>query len=369
MLSGFDIDRRHAADQYHSRMFRWRAAEAPRHPHAPANILVTRLKSIGDIVFTLPAIHALRDNFPNSRITFLTLKENAPLIEGFRDVQEIITIDRAAYRRGNLARMVREIFSVLQLARTRKFSLAIDFQAYGETALLTWLTRAAQRWGPAYQSNRRWAYTGGIDRIRSAHPADWNLSLLLHGGLTINPVRNEFILPSAALSEARKLFTQLNLNADRPVLFIQPFTSAPRKNWPLENYLALANHWRAHGVQVLFGGGPGERTRLEPAERAGFPVSANAPLLVSAGLMKLSTLIVGGDTGLMHLAVAMDKRVVLLALSSRQHPFQHPEWSITPTEGSDMAGIKVPVVIEVCARAFAECESPESKVESSVMGS
>lgn len=342
-------------------MVYWSAAKAPRDERGSGDILVTRFKSIGDILFTLPAIHALRDNFPNSRITFLTLKENAPLIEGFCDVQEIVTLDRAAYRRGNLALLAREIFSLLQLARIRKFSLAIDFQAYGETALLTWLTRAEQRWGPIYQPNRRWAYTGGIDRIRSAHPAGWNLSLLQHGGLSIDSVRNEFILPFAALREARKLFAQFNLNADRPVLFIQPFTSAPRKNWPLENYLALANYWRAAGVQVLFGGGPGERARLEPAERAGFPVAANAPLLVSAAMMKLSTLIVGGDTGLLHLAVAIDKRVVLLALSSRHHPYQHPEWNITPSDGTDMNGIKVAVVIEACARAFADC-NPINKV-------
>lgn len=344
-------------------MFCWPAAKAPRHPDAPANILVTRFKSIGDIIFTLPAIHALRDNFPDSRISFLTLKENAPLIEGFRDVQEIIALDRAAYRRGNLAVMARDIFSLLQLTRIRKFSLAIDFQAYGETALLTWLTRAAQRWGPMYQRHRRWAYTAGIDRIRSAHPADWNLSLLQHGGLSTHSVRNEFILPPAALREARKLFTELNLNADRPLLFIQPFTSAPRKNWPLENFLALAIHWRGRGMQVLFGGGPGERARLQPAERAGFPVAANAPLLVSAGLMKLSTLIVGGDTGLLHLAVAMDKRVVLLALSAKHYPFKHPEWNITPSEGSDLAAIKVPAVIEACAHAFVKSESCKSSAQ------
>lgn len=311
----------------------------------------------------LPVVHALRDNFPDARITFLTLKENAPLIEGFREVQETVTLNRAAYRHGNIVLMAREIFSLLQLMRIRKFSLAIDIQAFGETALLTWLTRAPKRWGPMYQANRRWAYTDGIDRMRGAHPVDWNLSLLQHGGLSIHSVRNQFVLPASALREARKLFTQFNLNADRPVLFIQPFTSAPRKNWPLENYLALANHWRARGVQVLFGGGPSERARLQPAEHAGFPVAANAPLLVSAGLMKLSTLIIGGDTGLLHLAVAMEKRILLLALSSRQHPFQHPEWSMTPPEGSDMAGIKVPLVIEACARAFAESESRKSNAE------
>lgn len=328
--------------------------------HTSREILVIRFKCIGDVVFTLPVINALRDNFPGARITFLTLKENAPLLEGFPDVNETVTLDRASYRRGNLFRMASEIFSLLRLVRKRKFNLAIDYQAYGETALLTWLTRAPQRWGPLYQNNRRWAYNGGMGRERSLHPAEWNLALLRQGGLSIPSARNEFILPETALGQARELFAFLKLNPDRPTLVIQPFTSADRKNWPLENYLALAEHWRSQGVQVLFIAGPSERARLAPAERAGFPVSASAPLLVSAGLMKLSTLILGSDTGMLHLAVAMNKRVITLARTSKNHPFQHPDWNLTPSEGSGMSGIKVPMVVEACTRAFAELKSRET---------
>ena len=330
--------------------------------HTLRDILVIRFKCIGDVLFTLPAVHALRDNFPGARITFLTLKENAPLLEGFRDVDEVVTLDRASYRRGNMFRLAAEVFSLLRLMRKRKFSLVIDFQAYGETALLTWLTRAPQRWGPL-QNNRRWAYNGGIRGERSLHSAEWNLWLLRRGGLSIPSARNEFVLPEKTMHEARELFTSLNLSPDRPTLYIQPFTSAEKRNWPLENYLALAEHWRLRGVQVLFGGSPGERNRLEVARRAGFQVSAGAPLLVSAGLMKLSTLVVGGDTGLLHLAVAMNKRVIALALTSRAHPFQHLDWNLTPSQGSDMTGIKLPAVVEACTRAFAELKSHETEIE------
>lgn len=332
----------------------------------PADILVIRFKCIGDILFTLPAIHALRDNFPGARITFLTLKENAPLLECFRDVNEVVTLDRASYRRGNLFRLAAEVFSLLKIFRKRKFGLVIDYQAYGETALLTWLTRAPQRWGPLYQDNRRWAYNGGMGR-GPLHPAEWNLSLLRQCGLSVPSGRNEFVLPERTMREARELFTSLNLNPDHPTLYIQPFTSAELRTWPFENYLALAEHWRLRGVQILFGGGPGECTRLEPARRAGFAVSASAPLLVSAGLMKLSTLVLGGDTGLLHLAVAMNVRVITLAVSSKAHPFQHPEWNLTPSQGSGMTGITLPSVVEACTRAFAELKSHETEFEPAAM--
>ena len=323
-------------------------AKAPSLSNAPAKILVTRFKSIGDILFTLPAVHALRENFPNSEITFLTSKENGPLIEGFADVQEVITVDRAAFHRGNIPAITREGFTLLNTFRRKRFSLAIDLQGYGETAFLTWLTRAPQRWGSVYRKARGLAYTRGVTRDPALHPGDWYLFLLKQCGVEAKSVRNEFALPETAFNEARAVFAQLKLDAGKPTLFVQPFTSTPRKNWPLENYLALANHWRERGVQVLFGGGPKERAALEPVERAGYPVSAGTPILVSAGLTRLSTLVIGGDTGLLHIAVAMQKRVVSLAPASRTCPFQHPEWRISPPKDSNMSGIAVATVIDAC---------------------
>lgn len=332
----------------------WSATKAPLSGRAETDILVTRFKSIGDIVFVLPAVHALREHFPNARIAFLTSKENAPLIEGFGDISDVITIDRSAYHRARLGIIIRETFSVLRTLRQKRFSLAVDFQGYGETALLTWLTRAPQRWGSVYRRERALAYTHGIWRDRSLHPIDWNLSLLEQCGVRTKSVRNEFILPKSALAQALDVFSELKLDAKKPALFVQPFTSTPRKNWPLENYLALANHVRARGVQVLFGGGPQERAALEPVSRAGFAISAGTPILVSAGLMQLCTLIVGGDTGLLHLAVAMKKRIVCLAPSFRPDPYQRRDWKITPPDDSAMAGIAVSTVIDACVNALVE---------------
>ena len=111
----------------------------------PENILLIRLKSIGDILFTLPAVHQVREAFPGARISYLVSWEYAPLLEGFREVDETFALNRARYRSGNPLHIVAETFSLFRRLRQGKYSLTVDFQGYGETAWLSRLSGAPQR--------------------------------------------------------------------------------------------------------------------------------------------------------------------------------------------------------------------------------
>jgi ADP-heptose:LPS heptosyltransferase len=317
------------------------------------NILLIRLKSIGDVVLTLPAVHVLRIKFPAARITFLTSKENAVLLRGFRDVDEVIALDRATLRSGNPLKMAGEFIGLLKRLRCGKFSLVADFQSYGETAWLTRITGASERWGIIYSSGRKWAYTHSLPRNHCIHAADEYLQLIRQGGLSVSQILNEFHLPTDAVEAAQIFFAEQKLDLARRTLFIQPFTNMAHKNWPLVNYLAVARHWSQRGVQVILGGGPADRTVLEPARREGFAVSAGVPLLVTGGLMHLSTLVLGGDTGALHLAVAQGRRVLMLmhrVTPGSPVPFQHPDWVIVAPKPVAIAEISVAEVNTAVAR-------------------
>jgi ADP-heptose:LPS heptosyltransferase len=324
-------------------------------PIAQDNILLIRLKSIGDVVLTLPAVNAIRENFPSAKITFLTSKENVPLLRGFREVNEAIALDRAALRGGNPLKMAGECLRLLRRLRAGKFSLAVDFQGYGETAWLTRMTGAPRRWAHVHRAGRGWAYTQSIEQIPTVHPAEAHLHLLSRCGLRTGTVRNQFVLPEAALNEARAWFTEHRLDSTKSTLYIQPFTSGAHKNWPLENYIAAARHWRSHGAQIIFGGGPSDSAALEPARREGFAISAGVPILVTGGLMQLSTLVLGGDTGALHLAVAQGKRVLMLLHQDAPGsplPFQHSDWVVVAPKPVSIAEISVPEVIAAGAAAL-----------------
>jgi len=318
---------------------------------APENILFIRLKSIGDILFTLPAVNVVRENFPNSKITFLTSRENAPLLGGFRQVNDVIVIDRSRLRNPFCAAL--ELLRVLRRLRAGKFSLVVDFQGFGETAWLAWWSGAPGRWGSIYSGGREWLFTRGVPRDDSIHQADWNLSLLEQCGLRIGKIENEFILPDEDMAAARKFFAENKLNEAATVLFIQPFTSSPQKNWPLENFIEVARHFHSRGAQIIFGGGPADVAALETVRKYNFVIAAGNPLLTSAALTKLSTLVLGGDTGLLHLAVAAGKRVVMLKSTvGNSYPFHHADWIVTPAEGKTVSEIQTETVIKACAEIF-----------------
>jgi ADP-heptose:LPS heptosyltransferase len=316
-----------------------------------------RLKSMGDIVFTLPAVHAVRTAAPQARIVFLVSKEYAPLLQGFAEVNSVIELDRARFRGFHPIAMVTETLRVVRRIKEHRPDLTIDLQGYGETALLTRASGAPERWGTVYRPSRSWAYTQVVARRLELHPVEDHLLLLRQHQMAEAPVRNQFKLPERSFAQACEFFFANGLRLDKPTLFVQPFTSAPEKNWPLDRYLELAKWWKNRNWQILFGGGPSDREALEPVRQAGYPVAAGVPLLVSAGLAQASALVVGADTGLVHLAVALGKRVVMIMrspFSGSTHPFQHPDWAISPPNKDSLASITSEAVIERCAQACAQ---------------
>jgi glycosyltransferase involved in cell wall biosynthesis len=193
---------------------------------ARMNILLIRLKSIGDVIFTLPAVNVVRDNYPTAKITFLTSLENASLLAGFREVNEVIPLDRAAFRSGNPLKVVPQFWGLLRRLRAGKFDLVVDLQGYGETAWLTRLTGAAQRWGSVYGQGREWAYTLGVTRDNPLHHVERGLAILRAGGLPVANLRNTFTERRSGKTPAGKVTA-----AERGVYAASPAA----KFWPVAN--------------------------------------------------------------------------------------------------------------------------------------
>lgn len=319
----------------------------------PKKVLLIRWKSLGDVLFTLPAFNCVRASFPNSHITYMTSREYAPLLEGFSGADAIFTVDRTRLKKFSFAALA-ELRSLWRGIIGAHYDLVVDFQGYGETAWLSWLTRAPQRWGQVYRPGRARAYTRAVRRIDEIHPVDEHLRFLSECGLKTEKAKNVFVLPAEKRAAAEKLFVDFGLDPNRPAVFIQPFTSSPQKNWPLEKSLELARRLRELKIQVLFGGGPADRARLGPALLEKFPVAAGTDMLTSCGLAVLCAVVVGGDTGLLHMATASGRRVIALAHAGDIHgPYGHPDWTITPPRADQPAAeIELDVVLAEIRRVI-----------------
>ena len=111
------------------------------------NILIVRTDRIGDVVLTTPAIKALRETYPVSRISVLVSPATFDLVNGNPYLDEILVDDRCGRHKGLLGfnRLVSEI-------RLKQFDLAVIFHTKRRYNLACWLARIPYRLG--YKNNK-----------------------------------------------------------------------------------------------------------------------------------------------------------------------------------------------------------------------
>jgi len=264
------------------------------------NILIIRKGAIGDIIFTLPAYYMLKANFPNSKISFLVKEHYSEVLKGFPDLDEVLLFRKEVLSPKNIFEIIKRTSGLICTVRNNNYQLAVDLAGHGEQALFLWLNGIKHRWGSikSTRPERRWFYTNYFIRnLENVHIIDQHLKMLENGGLTNFPVKNQYIVLKENLEKAKMLFTNWGLSLQEPTIFIQPFTGDGiyGKSWTLSCYVMLADYWRERGIQVLFGGGPSEREKLNDVATR-FPVAAGqTDFLTSVGLTTLSSIVIGGE--------------------------------------------------------------------------
>src|SRR5262249_45050588 len=137
-------------------------------------ILLVRLREIGDVVFTTPAIKALRARFPGAHLTYIVEPAAAPIVTRNPHLNRVVIAPRARGLRG----FVGDLGLGWRLRRDA-YDLAIDFHGGPRASLLTWLSGAPVRIG--YEiAGRSWMYTQRIARpreLRARHSVEnqWDL--------------------------------------------------------------------------------------------------------------------------------------------------------------------------------------------------
>src|SRR4051812_37834767 len=127
-------------------------------------ILLVRLRQIGDVVFTTPAVRALRERFPDAHIAYLVEPAAAPIVALNPNLDKVIVAPRLRGLRGFVA----DLALGRRLRRTA-YDVAIDFHGGPRASLLTWLTRARERIGYTIPG-RSWMYTRRVHRTRELRP-------------------------------------------------------------------------------------------------------------------------------------------------------------------------------------------------------
>ncbi len=287
----------------------------------PDNICILRLSALGDATHTVPVVRALREAWPDTRITWIIGKLEHKLLAGIEGV-EFIVFDK----RGGIA----AISGLRQALKGRRFDLLLHMQVALRANVLSRLVDAPLRlgWDQARSRDRHgWFINHRIAEVAFQHQVQGFLEF--PRALGIDPGEPRWDLP---VSDADRAWAAEQLPFEEPILLVSPCSSHALRNWLPERYAAVADHAAgALGLRVVLSGGP---SALERETAAKIEAAMQAPALNLVGkdtltqslaVMERAAVLLTPDSGPAHMASALGTPVVGLhaaTWSRRSGPYR-----------------------------------------------
>ncbi|MDO9115675.1 MAG: lipopolysaccharide heptosyltransferase I [Polaromonas sp.] len=292
-----------------------------------AKILLVKLSSLGDVVHTLPVVQDILAARPGAQIDWVVEQAFAPLLSPLLasgHVQRVIPCELRRWRKAPLAAATRAEWRIFkQQLQAVPYDAVIDLQGLTKSAVVARLARLApggkryalanQTEGSAYEAPTRWVADVAITMAPHIHAMQRGRELCARAlGYTLPPVPDFGLkVPPTLMGRAQA--------APETIAFVHG-TSRADKQWPLENWITLGRQLMAQGYRIALPHGSANELATSQAIAAALNVDDEhhsdergsaivwPRLQLDALTQHLSQCagVIGVDSGLSHIAVALD---------------------------------------------------------------
>ena len=281
-------------------------------------LLVVKTSSLGDVIHALPVVQAIKEAAPHLSLGWLVRNRCVDILRGSPVIDHLYVMpDKPSL--AELLALRRELHSM-------HYEIALDMQGLFLSGLVTRLSGAPARVG--WDRNREGNALFLTDAVvpgkgKHAHEID-----LLYGfaeALGVHVPHSEFTpQPYLAAENAVKAGKWL-ADLPHPRIALNVGASRAYKRWPLKNWADVAQSLAQEGRSVVFVGDKTDAAsvaQITPTLNSSFAdLSGKTTLRELASVLAACDLLVSGDSGPMHLAVAVGTPVV--ALFGATHPTRH----------------------------------------------
>lgn len=265
-------------------------------------ILFLKTSSMGDVLHHMPAVTDARRRFPQARITWVVDELYAPLAELHPGVNEIVPIAVRRWRkRLHELPTWNEIREATSRLRAQRYDAVIDTQGLVRTALMTRVIHGASH-GYDSDSIREPFASRFYD---NTYRVSWDLHVI---------ARNRTLTGLALGYEPEGVpdfgfdRTYFNNESATPYAILFHATAKTDKEWPEDRWVEVGKHLAARGLQIVLPwGNDAERERSEriAAQVPNATVPERRPILDVGKLIAGAKLVIGVDTGFLHIAAAL----------------------------------------------------------------
>ncbi len=285
---------------------------------APRRILIVRLSAIGDIIMASGLIPALRSLYPEARIAWLAEEAQAGLLRHNPRLDHVHSLPRQRWRAlrksGDYPALTREVREFIRSLRAEKYDLVLDLQGLLKSGVWSWLSGAGRRIGLGSREGSQWLMTEVVPReMDDPRIGKEYRDLAIRLGASSESFVMDIAVPDEARRRAVALLEETGIRKDYVVL--APFTTRPQKHWFDDRWAVLAQKLNSRYTPVMLGG-PGDKERAARISTMAGGTVANlvgkTSLAECAAIIDQARLLIGVDTGLTHLGIAMDTPTLAL---------------------------------------------------------
>jgi len=275
-------------------------------------ILLIRLRPIGDIVMTTPAIKILREEFPDAFISYVVEPSYTRLVENHACIDEVLTLRRDS--------TVTEFLKFIRKIRKRNYDLLIDFHCGPRASLISFLSNARLKVGFKVKY-RHLVYDIKVPRKREKgyyHSVESHVNLVKAVGVKKEEIP-DLNLPSPSESERQKIdnfFKENNLSPFKKIV-LHISAGNEYRDWGVENIAKLVQLFLENPeIKIILIGDERdkevERKISEKVQDNFLSLVGKLNLIELRELISASNLFIGSDSGPMHIAASTSTPIVAL---------------------------------------------------------
>ncbi len=261
-------------------------------------ILAIRYSGLGDIVMLLPTLKKLKEKYSSAHITLLTDKSNAQMLSlSCGAIDDVIPFNRGFFRQ---KRIVKSLFELLKLFKNirKKYDICIDFQNFGETATISYLSNAKKKIGMPKNKKYNYGYTDIVKNEDECHRSQ--------RFARVAQVSDKITFPKLCTNQKLEI-------AKKAIVGINIGSTQESRRWSEKSFATVAKALidsQQYDVKLFIG--PMEKGLKKSFETLDLKVVENVDLVELAKEIETCSYFISNDTGPVHIAAGLGVAILTL---------------------------------------------------------
>ncbi len=280
------------------------------------NILIVKLSAIGDVIHALPVSYAVKETFPDAKLTWIVEPPAYDLLKMNPYIDKIILFHKKDFR--TFGGFTKRFFPFKREIQEENYDAVLDLQGLFKSAAIAFFAKSKIKLGTCNMREMSGKVSKPvIGEHAGGHIVERYLDTARAIGCRVEKVVFPVEVPPEEVSKAELIMSHAGLRAGNVFVAFAIGANWPNKRWPAEYFAELSDwFYSMNVVPVMIGNGAVDSQRAAEIEsKTEIPpinLIDKTNLMQLTHILKSARLVVGGDTGPVHLAAGIGTRTLML---------------------------------------------------------